>query len=47
MYTREWIEARFAGWDILSLDLYDAEIREGRAHGDMSALIDVVARRPG
>lgn len=46
MYTREWIEARFAGWEILSLDLYDAEIREGRAHSGMSALIDVVARRP-
>lgn len=46
MYTREWIEARFAGWEILSLDVYDAEIREGRAHSGMSALIDVVARRP-
>ena len=46
MYTREWIEARFAGWEILSLDLYDAEIREGRAHSGMSALIDMVARRP-
>ena len=46
MYTREWIEARFAGWEILSLDLYDVEIREGRAHSGMSALIDVVARRP-
>lgn len=46
MYTREWIEARFAGLEILSLDLYDAEIREGRAHSGMSALIDVVARRP-
>ena len=45
MYTREWIETRFAGWEILSLDLYDAEIREGRAHSGMSALIDVVARR--
>ena len=46
MYTREWIEARFVGWEILSLDLYDAEIGEGRAHCGMSALIDVVARRP-
>ena len=46
MYTREWIEARFDGWEILSLVLYDAEIREGRAHSGMSALIDVVARRP-
>lgn len=47
MYTRGWIEARFVGWEILSLDVYDAEIREGQAHSGMSALIDVVARRPG
>jgi len=46
MYTREWIEARFGHWEMLSLVLYDAEIREGRAHSGMSALIDLVARRP-
>jgi 2-polyprenyl-3-methyl-5-hydroxy-6-metoxy-1,4-benzoquinol methylase len=45
MYTRNWIEARFAGWEIVSLDEYDAVIREGTAHSGMSALIDLVARR--
>ncbi|HET7261906.1 MAG TPA: class I SAM-dependent methyltransferase [Casimicrobiaceae bacterium] len=46
MYTREWIDERFRGWDVQVLESYDAEIREGRAHHGMSALIDVVARRP-
>jgi cyclopropane fatty-acyl-phospholipid synthase-like methyltransferase len=46
MYTREWIETRFSGWELLSIDSYDADIREGKAHGGMSALIDAVARRP-
>jgi cyclopropane fatty-acyl-phospholipid synthase-like methyltransferase len=46
MYTREWLEQRFAGWEMLALDEYDADIREGAAHGGMSALIDLVARKP-
>jgi hypothetical protein len=46
MYTREWLERTFAGWEILLLDAYDAEIAEGHAHAGMSALIDLVARKP-
>jgi cyclopropane fatty-acyl-phospholipid synthase-like methyltransferase len=46
MYTREWLEQIFSGWDILVLDAYDAAIREGEAHNGMSALIDLVARKP-
>jgi 2-polyprenyl-3-methyl-5-hydroxy-6-metoxy-1,4-benzoquinol methylase len=46
MYTRSWLEARFAGWKIEVLDEYDAEIREGTAHGGISALIDLVATKP-
>lgn len=46
MYTRPWVEARLRGWEILALEEYDAVIREGRAHSGISALIDVVARRP-
>jgi SAM-dependent methyltransferase len=45
MYTREWLERIFAGWEILLLDEYDAVIREGEAHSGMSALIDLVARK--
>ena len=47
MYTRDWLEAAFAGWQMLRLDAYDAEIREGHGHAGMSALVDLVARKPG
>ncbi len=46
MYTRPWLETMFAGWDILLLKDYDATIQEGHAHNGMSALIDLVARKP-
>jgi cyclopropane fatty-acyl-phospholipid synthase-like methyltransferase len=46
MYTREWLEATFSGWEILVLEDYDAVIREGKAHNGLSALIDLVARKP-
>ena len=46
MYTREWVERQFADWDIRVLEAYDAEVREGRGHSGMSALIDLVAVRP-
>ena len=46
MYTREWVQRQFAGWEILVLAAYDAVIAEGQAHNGMSALIDVVARKP-
>ncbi len=46
MYTRQWLEATFTGWEILVLKGYDAVIREGKAHSGMSALIDLVARKP-
>jgi len=46
MYTREWLERQFAGWEIVELRAYDAEVREGHGHSGMSALIDLVARKP-
>ena len=46
MYTRDWVEHEFSGWEILVLNGYDAEIREGRAHSGISALVDLVARKP-
>jgi cyclopropane fatty-acyl-phospholipid synthase-like methyltransferase len=46
MYTREWLEIRFSGWEILVLKDYDAVIHEGKAHNGTSALIDLVARKP-
>ena len=46
MYTREWLGVQFRDWDILELNAYDAEIHEGHGHRGMSALIDLVARKP-
>jgi SAM-dependent methyltransferase len=45
MYTREWLEQEFAGWDILHLAAYDTDLVEGSAHSGRSAVIDLVARR--
>jgi len=47
LYTREWIERTFAGWTIRELREYDAVLEEGTRHVGMSALIDLVAQRPG
>ena len=46
MYTREWLEQQFCDWDVLELGTYDAVIHEGVGHSGMSALIDLVARKP-
>jgi len=47
MYTRDWLARQFADWELLALDSYDAEMHEGSGHSGLSALIDLVARRPG
>jgi SAM-dependent methyltransferase len=46
MYTEAWLRAQFAGWEVLALESHDEAIAEGVGHRGMSALIDVVARRP-
>jgi SAM-dependent methyltransferase len=46
MYTVDWLAGQFAGWSMLELNAYDTEIQEGQGHGGMSALIDLVARKP-
>jgi SAM-dependent methyltransferase len=46
MYTRAWLETQFADWELLELKAYDVAIVEGQGHRGMSALIDVVARKP-
>jgi SAM-dependent methyltransferase len=46
MYTPDWLAGQVSGWDVLELKAYDAEIHEGKGHGGMSALIDLVARKP-
>lgn len=47
MYTRALLLDAFSGFDLLHLEEHDTVIREGRGHDGLSALIDLVARRPG
>ncbi|MFP4328101.1 MAG: SAM-dependent methyltransferase [Paracoccaceae bacterium] len=47
MYTEALLAEAFAGWEILENRAYEREIREGKAHSGLSALIDFVARKPG
>ena len=46
MYTEDILRQAFGGLEIEELRSYDAEIVEGTGHVGMSALIDLVARKP-
>jgi SAM-dependent methyltransferase len=46
LYTEEQLRAELTGFAIERLNAYHAEVEEGPGHSGMSALIDVVARRP-
>ncbi len=46
MYTTDMLSGAFAGFEILRLEDYDAEIDEGPGHSGRSALVDLVARKP-
>jgi SAM-dependent methyltransferase len=46
LYTAAILRAAFAGFEILHLAEHNEVIREGSGHNGMSALIDLVARKP-
>jgi cyclopropane fatty-acyl-phospholipid synthase-like methyltransferase len=46
LYTADLLRDAFRDLDIVALDEYDAPIAEGRGHNGMSALIDLVAKKP-
>ena len=46
LYTRDMLADWFGDWDIIRLEEYEAELQEGTGHSGMSALIDLIARRP-
>ena len=46
LYTEAMLREAFADMNVLELAAYDAVIEEGAGHKGMSALIDLVARRP-
>lgn len=47
LYTEAQLRTELSAFSIERLASYDAVIEEGSGHSGMSALIDVVARRPG
>lgn len=47
LYTEEILKEGFSDFEILHLDRYIAEIDEGTGHSGTSALIDLIARKPG
>ncbi len=46
MYTEQLLRQAFHDFDIQHLRAYDEHIEEGTAHSGMSALIDLIARKP-
>jgi 2-polyprenyl-3-methyl-5-hydroxy-6-metoxy-1,4-benzoquinol methylase len=46
MYSEALLRDSFAALEILELSEYDAAIKEGPGHDGMSALIDLIARKP-
>lgn len=46
LYSRELLRHAFARWDISHLEEHDSLLDEGAGHSGMSALIDLVARKP-
>ena len=46
LYTEELLRESFAGLEILHLAAHEAIVDEGPGHSGMSALIDLLARRP-
>lgn len=46
LYTEELLADRFSALEIIELRSYDAELTEGSRHSGLSALVDLVARKP-
>ena len=46
MYTAEMLRAAFTEFEILHLEEHDSVISEGKGHAGMSALVDLVVRKP-
>ena len=46
MYTSDLLRKAFAGFDIQHLEEHDSIVEEGSGHSGLSALIDMIARRP-
>lgn len=47
LYTEALLRDAFAGFEIERIEAYDAELNEGPGHSGESAVIDLIARKPG
>lgn len=47
LYTEEMLADAFHDWDILRLEAYERDLDEGAGHAGRSALIDLIAQKPG
>ena len=46
LYTEDMLREAFAALEIIELDAYEADLREGNHHVGRSALVGMIARRP-
>lgn len=46
LYTEDLLREAFSDFEIVELNAYEREIDEGAGHSGMSALVDLVARKP-
>lgn len=46
LYTADLLRTEFGSFEIIELTSYDARLSEGSRHDGMSALVDLVARKP-
>ncbi len=47
MYTEDLLREAFGDWEIQRLASYERDVQEGRVHSGKSALIDLIAKKPG
>ncbi len=46
LYTKDFLRGAFGDFNIVELNSYEREIDEGAGHSGMSALVDLIARKP-
>jgi SAM-dependent methyltransferase len=46
LYTEALLRTAFADWELLRIEGYERELDEGQGHQGLSAVIDLIARRP-
>jgi hypothetical protein len=47
MYTPDLLREAFGDWQVERLAAYERDVQEGQGHSGRSALVDLIARKPG